>query len=373
MKHWRDRTGKRAADPATVKRVEHALRPAFHVVPSLRARAEDVDAQCERLTADQIDRLELIEEADRVIVRGGAGTGKTFLALETLRTHLAAGDRSALLVPTEELCAYLAGRPGIAGHVFVVGDRPVDQAPFDVLVVDEAQDVLDFAGLEQLSSWVAGGLEAGRWRIFIDENHQAALTGRCDPDAIAWLSSLGATPARLRTNCRNTGEIVEHVGMVTGADIGVPTVASGPGVDICFADDAHVAAKLLGAHLRRLEQSGVRPDEVAIVTTAAPDVGCVALLPQWLRQRLIQLDARTAAEVPAGMTVIAHPAAIKGLENRFVCVVDVESLDADSVVAAEIYVAMTRARAGLWICLSSALQERVEATVAANLRKGRGK
>lgn len=367
--HWRSRTGKRAGSDAAVKKVIGALRPEFHVVPTLRATAEEIDLEVERLTADQASKLELIEDCDRVLVRGGAGTGKTFLALETLRTHLAQGETAVLLVPSAELKSFVERRPGVAGYCHLFGVRPESVAPVDVLVVDEAQDVLDFEGLEALSTWPEGGLENGRWRIFVDENHQAALLGRFDPDALEWLKSLGAAPARLTTNCRNTASVVDHVSMVTGADIGVPTVASGPGVDMHFAADVQVEAKLLAAHLKRLDQAGVQPGDIAIVTSAAESEGCLPLLPPKLRSRLIPLSPAVAADPPPDRTIVASPRSIKGLEARFVCLVDSAPFDGTDEAVAELYVSMTRSRAALWACFRESDQAAITAAVNANLRK----
>jgi hypothetical protein len=370
--HWRARTGKRPASADAVKQVSNALRPEFHVVPTLRATAEEVDLEVERLTAEQASRLDLIEECDRVLVRGGAGTGKTFLALETLRTHAAQGESVALLVPSPELRSFLERRPGIAGRCFLVGPRPDAVEPVDVLVVDEAQDVLDFEGLETLAQWVKGGLESGRWRIFVDENNQAALLGRFDPDALDWLKSLGATPARLTTNCRNTASVVDHVSMVTGADIGIPTVASGPGVEMQFAADAEVEAKLLAAHLKRLDQAGVEPCDIAIVTPT-PEGGCIPMLPAKLQGRLVLLTPAIAADPPADKIILASPRAIKGLEARFVCFVDGAAFDGSDASIAELYVSMTRSRAALWACFRDTDKDAVTAAVNANLRKAAAK
>ncbi|WP_204265246.1 hypothetical protein, partial [Klebsiella pneumoniae] len=40
--------------------------------------------------------------------------------------------------------------------------------PFDAVVVDEAQDILTAEHLDALDLTVDGGLESGRWHLFLD-------------------------------------------------------------------------------------------------------------------------------------------------------------------------------------------------------------
>ena len=53
-------------------------------------------------------------------------------------------------------------------------DIPVDDK-FDVLVIDEAQDLMNFSALERLESTVIGNWSDGRWVMFMDQNRQAHL------------------------------------------------------------------------------------------------------------------------------------------------------------------------------------------------------
>lgn len=368
QRHWSSLIAKKPAPQDSLDRVLRALRPDFQVVPALSARAGDVDQACKRLTDEQIAKLEIIEGSLRIICSGGAGTGKSFLAAETTRQHLAEGRAVVLMVPTRQLAAYLGAQPGLGGGtVRVIGPRPPAEPRVDVMVVDEAQDVLDFAGLEMLGDRVEGGLEQGRWRLFLDPNVQARLIGRFDPEALTYLESLGAVSANLRTNCRNTTEIVEHVGMLTGADIGVPTVALGSGVTIREAPNRSAAAKLLAAHLRRLSDEGVENGEIVILSHLAPGESCIGQLPRALRDRIsTSFEHHTGAGTP-GHILFASPSTFKGLESRFVCLVDVEEFGGSERGMAELYIALTRARASLWMCVAEALAPAIDDAVRRNL------
>ena len=101
-----------------------------------------------------------------------------------------------------------------------LGRAPESDTMFDVLVVDEAQDLLPkHRMLEFLDHTLCGGLAAGRWAIFGDFQRQAlysnepldpkrAVSEYCEPDRI--------TIAGLNYNCRNTLRIGEATAVVAG-------------------------------------------------------------------------------------------------------------------------------------------------------------
>jgi hypothetical protein len=225
--------------------------------------------------------------------------------------------------------------------------------------------VLDFEGLDLMSDWTDGGLEDGRWRIFLDDNTQAALIGRFDPDAYGLLRGLASVAPHLKRNCRNTEQVVDHVQMLTGADIGVPTIADGPGVTLEMVPNAEASSRMLGAHLERLRKDGV-PDAEITILSPTPDESCAALLKSTIRARIARL---TPSAVSSERTTIAlaSPTEFKGLESNFVFLVDVHQFGGDSRVTDELYVAMTRARAALWIAMDERLRADVDNAIRTHL------
>jgi hypothetical protein len=61
------------------------------------------------LTQEQYHVLDGLSENDRVLVRGGAGTGKTLLAIEEARRQARGGRRVVLFCFNRQLAAFLAG------------------------------------------------------------------------------------------------------------------------------------------------------------------------------------------------------------------------------------------------------------------------
>lgn len=367
--YWRDKTPPaELVPPARLDKVAELLRPEFDKLPSLRYRADEIYTTMERLTEEQYEKLDMVEQSERVLCGGGAGTGKTFLAAEIARRDAAAGSRVLVTCKSPLLAVFLRNR---------VTDPRVDVIPleealslsaeYDVLVVDEAQDVLDFQKLDQLGGLLSRGLEAGRWRFFYDANNQSSLYDTYDPDALEYLRSIAGSCGTVKRNCRNTRSIVIQTRLLTHADLGNPSAGVGPPVEYEFFDEQRHEATILENHLRSLLDEDVAPGDITILSPVAFEQSCVAVMrPKW-QKRIRVLDQAAMAEWPVEAITFATVADFKGLENQFIALVDVTAVDPATRAKNVLYVAMSRARAGLWLAVDESLRDEVESLKLANL------
>lgn len=359
--YWRKRQyEKRPIDKHLRTQLLQELRPSFDRSPLLDARASTLDAAFVRLTDEQFARLDLISEAPRVLCSGGAGTGKTFLATEVARRQAISGHSVLFTCRSPILASFVASL--LAGTSVVV--RPVSDVPsertFDVLIVDEAQDYMNFDSLDRLERALSGGWRRGRWVMFMDQNRQAHLYGDFDPDALQLVKSFDPVPASLRTNCRNTREIAFQTRALTGADTGVAAAGSGPEVVFARVRDRESETAALEAHLRSLREQEVSAGHVTIVSIRGDwETSAARGLSVARKGKLHVLDKNSAAGWPADSLTWASAVDIKGLENRFVCVIDIDSLDSETDIDL-LYVALSRPRAGLWIATNSATAVRMK-------------
>jgi hypothetical protein len=348
-----------APSDQVLRRVGELLRADFDKVPSLRIRADQLDAEMERLTRAQYAVLDAVERAPRIMCEGGAGTGKTFLAAETARRHASLGQRVLLACASPILAAFLRSR--LSGSGVEVRIAPITlpaAAEYDVLVVDEGQDLCTIAALDHLDRVIEGGLAGGKWRFFHDVNRQAGLIGAVEPEAMELLASFAPVPMSLNQNCRNTRQVVLQTRLLTAADLGSPTAGDGPPVDVATYATTAEAASLIDAHLGALKERDVPPAEITILSGCADLRKSAALLTKaHSRGRLAVLDERLAEQWPLESTTLSTISDFKGLENRFVLVIDLPGLDRDQVDVNALYVAMSRARAGLWIALEDQLMD----------------
>jgi hypothetical protein len=222
-------------------------------------------------------------------------------------------------------------------------------SPVDVLIVDEAQDLMDTDSYVALDALMVGGWDRGRWRVFCDPNNQANIDGRLDLRVFRELT-VAATSIDLPYNCRNTSTIVLQTQEMTGANLGVARAGQGPPVEYVKCATDTDAAALLDAHLKRLRRDEISLSEVAVVTLRAEPWLSAAVETRAYRSGLLVRPDDAASTRPGGSATLLTVAEIKGLEAAHVCVIDVEELS-DQTAIAHLYVAMTRARISLWVAL----------------------
>lgn len=341
------------------------LRPDFDRVPSLRNRADDLDAAMEELTQEQYARLDLIEENPRILCGGGAGTGKTFIAAEVARREAAQGRSVLFVTSTQVLAAFLAQRlPPVSVEVCAMRDLP--EGLFEVLVVDEAQDLMNIDDLARLDVALAGGLGSGRWRMFYDHNRQTGLSGRFEPEVLDLLRSYGGVSATLTRNCRNTHQVVLQTKLLTGGDLGTASAGEGPPVAFAPFETQQEQVDLIGEQLSRLRDDGVPSGEVTILSPLAYSDSAASRCRVARKGRLHEVSPSSVATWPPNGTTFSTISNFKGLENRFVLLVDIERVDTVESINA-LYVAMSRARTGLWIAVRRDIESELSRISESNL------
>lgn len=360
--HWLRKAGKKILiDKPLRAKLMHDLRPSFDRSPLLDARAASLEAAFVRLTDEQYSRLDLISSAPRVVCNGGAGTGKTFLACEVARRQALIGHRVLFICRSEMLASFAKGLlAGTAVDVMAISELRTGE-PYDVLIVDEAQDLMVFDLLADLEESIKGGWAGGRWVIFLDQNRQAHLYGDFDPEALQYVWSFQPVPASLQFNCRNTREIAFQTRVYTGADNGVATAGAGPEVAFAHVRDPESETAALESHLRSLREQEVAPEHITIVSVRGDWASSAASgLRDARRGRITRLTPSVASTWPGTGMTWASAVEVKGLENRFVCVIDVDSVETDAEIDL-LYVALSRPRAGLWVAASPTVKAQLAA------------
>jgi len=339
-------------DPATIAAVIDFLRPEVEVAVPLHVQVEEIAERVSALTQDQMRFLDAVDANPRVLCSGGAGTGKTFLALELARRWAADGRQVLLACHSPWLRHWLAERFALPNLTVAMADKAQVAARraglerFDALIVDEGQDLLRLALLDPLDRVLAGGLDQGRWCWFQDLNNQAGLFGPPEPEALALLSGLAPTRIPLTTNCRNTRQIIDLVQRTLGADMGVRGSGDGPAVVAHQARTSAEALRFLHAEIDRLTgPGGLTPGEITLLSPQPFASSLAARLPPALAAGIAVLDEYALRTFPPSRISFAGISAFKGLENEAVIVTDLPRPTAPTPWH---YVALSRART----CLS---------------------
>lgn len=248
-------------------------------VATFRVRMDTYAAQRLDLTEQQLAGLEKLRRRRRLVIHGGAGTGKTVLAVRRARELLQDGRSVVVLCTSAQLVAHyrtaLQGEwPGrlAVGRIGVLLNTDVDVLAAGALLIDEAQNLND-EHLQRLP--LAIGDENSDIDLFCD------LGQLRDPGRRSlWTVPFEHDAHYLAENLRNSAEIVNVLSKL-GYD-GVSTAVSASGVPVEMlecANGAAMRAACLQVAFDLIHDGGVRPGQIAILTEAAGEVAalCVSL------------------------------------------------------------------------------------------------
>ncbi len=317
----------------------------------IRGRVGVVEARIVRLTEDQLELIDIVEANTRVICTGGAGTGKTMLALELAKRWCASGMRVALACHSPWLKSFLEGSavPGLvvclADSIHVAAKRAGIEK-FDALIVDEGQDILNMDALAQLDGCLRDGISNGQWCFFHDVNNQSGLCGFYVPDAYDYLEGFCSTRIPLKTNCRNSLPILKRIQGALQADMGNAGIGDGPAVREIHLADVKDATETLETELRSLvDDEGFSPGDIVVLSPLSFAESWTSSLPTELRESVSVLDdysARTMSRHTIGFAQIGD---FKGLESEVVVLVNIPVPGHSDPLRSYHYVGMSRARA----------------------------
>jgi hypothetical protein len=246
-------------------------------------------------------------------------------------------DRAGL---ADRLAAAGADGEELYGRVFpeVFADAAlaVGTEAADVLIVDEAQDVLTAANLDALDLLVRDGLRVGRWHLFLDPLQN--IYGKDAERAMAVLEEAGFAAYELVDNCRNTRQVATQTSIISGMDMAIEGAVGGPPCDCVFYRDADDFAKRFEGEVRRLLDADVEPRNLIVLSTRRRENSLLAGATS-----VAGLPLRDLAEGDSGDGLgFATMHGFKGLERQVVLAIDLEGIG-DEAVSMLHYTGLSRA------------------------------
>jgi len=404
-------------DRSQVAAMLSLLRRDFEYMAIGSDSVEIAEQSIRRFTEEQFHALDMLEENQRVLFKGPAGTGKTLLAIEAARRAVSAGARVVLLChnallggwlrrQTESVAAeaHAAGRPLNVGTVssLMLRIANIDVPPgagkefwshelpsralealldgqsnfdsCDLLILDEAQDLMTDEILDVLDVITSGGLAGGRWVMFGDFERQAIYANADAQPGLGRIrarTGTGFSTYPLRINCRNTRSIAAAVTLTSGLAPGYTRVLQdeeGSDVSPSFYRNADQQLEQLEKGLLRLLRKH-DPGSIVVLSMRADRVACASKLGDTLNGvPILPFDKVGTAAQPAFRFGSVH--AYKGMESPAVILTDIDEIDGDQARAL-LYVGMTRARLDLVMLINERLRGSYGQLVTAGLRAQR--
>lgn len=349
---------------ARIRLVANFLRPEFERAVPLALRLKVAREERVRFTEEQYVLLDFLDVEPRLLVTGGAGSGKTFIAAEAARRESAAGSSVLFLTGTNALAGFLRDSSSIPGEVRVLSVREAEDAHLagasaDVVIVDEGQQVTSRRLTTLLDRVLRGGIENGRWRWFGDYARQVALDSELDPGILDLLKLL-STHHHLLHNCRNTPQLVTAAEAISGVRIGKALVrGAGPTLSWVAERRRDQVAAGAAVQLRNWLKSDISAEDIVLLftddgarqeaETAAKEAG----VPVVLWGSAFKKRSRSRA---AGLSSIRD---FRGLESEYVQLFGLDDISEARELRALAYLGITRANFGASICGTKQLQVRL--------------
>ena len=290
------------------KEVLELLRPAIHLIQSTGISMKEAIRRSDALTDEQAEVLDIGRDNSRVLLRGGAGSGKTLLAMEQAKRKCLEGNRVLFTCFNRKLAEHLAvtvaddvvgerltimnwhrivrslvETAGIAASIpedwrefnKVAFDLAVesiseidDFSYYDYLIVDEGQDLMSESFVDVLGLLLKDGIEGGNW-LFCYDPHQAIYLANYEEKVLDHVCRFGV-PLNLTKNCRNTRNVAAYVSGLSGTEPGSLMNMEGPKVDIEYFEDKGELLRQLKSIVNRsvteLVDAGLNVSDLTILS-----------------------------------------------------------------------------------------------------------
>ena len=392
--------------PSEVEKISKFLRPDFECIPAKGPWLEEEEQELIRLTEEQYERIDELADNPRCLFEGAAGTGKTLLALEFSRREDEKGEKVLFICYNQLLSQYFKewteGTNITSGTFHGVvknliekskyhrefsekecellkndkkklfdeiypfyGEMALEQLgpQFDLLVMDEAQDLCREETLNVLDVAICGGLSSGRWAVFGDFSRQNIYDYGKKEDIIRTLESYCKHPVRnkLMRNCRNTGRIAKETYLLSGFQSPPSrfTEEQGPPVEYEYWKSPDDFKNRIERKIKNLIKEGISIEDIVILSprrlksSILAEVKKISGFP--LEDGSRDLKIMEKKKVIKFSTIHSF----KGLERPVIIVVDIEEVRGDSPQSL-LYVSMSRAKSLLILMINKRFKKLID-------------
>ena len=394
-KYWYD-VNKARPTKKDCEELVSILRGDFDINYSEINRMIDTENRIEDYTKEQFSLLDFVNYNPRCLITGGAGTGKTLMAMEIAKRKATDGLNVGLFCFNKRLGEKLGksinnlitkqGSIGYCGtlHKYMLnqtksklkGNTEEQEKYFsetlplnflierydseekdklDFLILDEAQDLITLNYLEVFDSILKGGIRNGNWILFGDFSNQAIYSDGLIKifELLNSYSSFTRFPP-LKINCRNTKNIAEQNTLFTGVELPEFTSRNHEGNTVICRypkDPPKEIEKILLA----IEKRGIPLSRITLLS------------PKTIGNSIIN-DSESVLNLIKKGVQYSTIHGFKGLENSIIILYDFDDISSDRMQRL-LYVGISRATQELYLVLDKKLETSVTKLVQENYPK----
>lgn len=332
------------------------LSPSFNTVPAMSVRIAEQDYLFHRMTTEQSYLLDYLEEQKVAVIQGGAGTGKTMLALEKAK-RLSANSHVLFLCFNKFLldtlikehaqnypnidfynlqaltCKFTGnidagGNDGISEFLLYADEQ--ESWVYDNVIIDEGQDFLE----DHLSLlYSIAERRGGAFYVFYDKNQLVQQRQSLD-----WVKSVECRLV-LSANCRNT----RNIAITSNKSIGIENIKMrkdipGDKPNLYISSSVNAAIERITSTIRTYTNAGLKKSDIVILTVKTMETSILANASGVGAYKL----ARDIDEQGILFTTCRK---FKGLEAKVIIVVDMDDTTfANEEARRVVYVGTSRAQ-----------------------------
>lgn len=315
-------------------KIINLLSPEFSAFPSMSSLFDEEEFFFNRMTNEQAYLIDYLEDQKVAAIQGGAGTGKTMLAIEKAR-RLSQNERVIFLCYNKLLVDHLtrtfsqelpnvsftnlnsiasralnlsADRKEISNFLENINKYP-EIWDFTSIIIDEGQD-FDEYHLSLLR--VIAEYSDGSYYVFYDKNQLIQQR-----NSLTWVQDIECRLV-LTLNCRNTFSIAETSSKAVGVDkVKMRQIVAGEKPLLKNVSTKEELIMAMNESIRDLTDSGVTKDRIVILTTKTME-----------RSVLNGTDKignySLSKEIVKGRILFTTVRKFKGLEADVVILIDVD-------------------------------------------------
>lgn len=387
FKYWRNLCmerhgfeGDRLTDDE-VDRFADLLRGDFHFVSSLKVLVDRTAKELCALTDEQYEVLESLSENPRTLVSGVAGAGKTLIAAEQARRGYWEGKQVLYLCFNHNIAQYVASvfekeNADIVAttfHALMMQTCRIEWSPernnnwyketlpklffasdtvptFDLVVIDEGQDLLKEYCLQCVERLIRNGFKDGNWAVYYDPNQNIFSSNSDLVHALKWLRNKTSVASwKLSINCRNTKQIANANILISNISEQGKTKVSGPQTEYISYLNRDDERNKINKIVQDLKNSGIDRNDFIILSKYTLSNIKNGLGIDGLDKNLGIIKSEGYPwKAKRNEIRFSTIAAFKGLDSKIVILTDVDQFK-DSNSRLLNYVAVSRACAKLYI------------------------
>lgn len=338
-----------------ISKIANFLRPG--TLDVLKQQSDELDY----LNVKQKQVVTAFQLGKRIICEGAAGTGKTHIISLLIKHFVSRNQNILVLCESRWLKGYLKSE--LSGFNIVVAtidslvveSRRAFISHYDIVIVDEAQDLYHEHAVDLLDCYLKGGISHGRWIFFQDLINQSDFFNQPDTRLVNHIKKISEVRLSLDVAYRYSRVTLNYLNKLLGSDKIDTKKIQGPEIsEFKPHDEVNEIIKVEEAIVSAISNGYIYSD-ITIISNETFSNSVVSKLPQHILKYINQLDDFNIRSFPLEGISFSQLHHFKGLENKIVILLDFDERTFKNTSRA--YVALTRASERLFIVFSSAEQE----------------